>query len=70
MIAMVEQLQRVFERVGNLSEEEQKELAAIIETELADEARWDLRFAQTPDTLSKIAERAKRQYEQGLCGEL
>ena len=67
---MVEQLQKVFERVESLPEEEQKELAAIIEAELADEAHWDRRFAETPDTLAKIAERAKRQYEQGLCGEL
>lgn len=60
----------MIERVSGLPEEEQKELAAIIEAELADEARWDRRFTQTPDTLAKIAERAKLQYEQSLCEEL
>ncbi|MFI5386191.1 MAG: hypothetical protein ACHQ50_08735 [Fimbriimonadales bacterium] len=44
---------------------EQEALAAILEAEIADEAAWQKRFAETPGTIGKLVERAKRQYRRG-----
>jgi hypothetical protein len=67
---MVKALQEAVEKVQHLPEAQQETLASIIEAELADEQKWEARFNATPQTLLKIAERAKKQYEQGLCDEL
>jgi len=66
---MVNSLKIAIERAESLSERDQEALAAIIEAEISDEARWQSRFAETPATLNKIAERAKRQYDAGQCGD-
>jgi len=67
---MVKQLEVAINKAAELSEREQEVLAAIIEAELADEERWQKRFDETPDTLGRIAERARRQYDAGLCSDL
>jgi hypothetical protein len=67
---MVKALQEAVDKVQRLPDAQQETLASIIEAEIADEEKWEARFASSPGTLLKIAERAKRQYEQGLCEEL
>ncbi|HSI74120.1 MAG TPA: hypothetical protein VK934_13160 [Fimbriimonas sp.] len=67
---MVKALEKALDKVRQLPEEQQETLAALIEAELHDERRWRTRFAETPGTLQKLADRAKTQYERGLCDEL
>ena len=67
---MIKQLEQAIRKAEMLPEEDQEAIAALIEAELADDAKWEKRFSETEGTLLKIAERAKRQYEQGLCEEL
>ncbi len=67
---MTSKLQDILRRVEQMPEEEQNFLAAVMEEEIADEQRWQLRFAATPSVLESIQERAKRQFHQGLTGDL
>lgn len=67
---MVKRLESIVRKVEQLSEPEQEAIAAILEAELEDEQQWRKRFAETETTLLKVAERARRQYDAGQCGEL
>jgi len=67
---MVKRLEEVIVKVERLSDRDQEALAGIIEAELSDDARWQARFEETPQTIAKIVERAKAHYDQGSCGEL
>ena len=67
---MVKQLEQAMRKAETLSDRDQRTIAAIIEAELADEERWKQRFEETPSTLAEIAKRAKRQYDDGVCGDL
>ena len=67
---MVEQLEQAIRKAETLSDQDQRAIAAIIEAELADEERWTKRFEETTTTLAEIAKRAKRQYDEGVCGDL
>ena len=52
-----------------LPKAEQEALAAIIQAELADEAAWQKRFAETTSTLEKLVSRAKEQFRKGEYGD-
>ena len=69
-VHMVKELEQAIQKAEALSPAERTAIAAITETEIADEERWRRRFEATASTLSKTAERAKRQYDEGLCDEL
>ena len=67
---MVKQLELAVRKAENLSDRDQQVIAAIIEAELADESLWQHQFETSPETLAKLALRAKRQYDEGSCGDL
>jgi len=66
---VVKQLEQAVRKVESLSDRDQQVIAAIIETELTDEIHWQQQFDASPDTLAKLALKAKEQFDQGLCGE-
>jgi hypothetical protein len=67
---MVKRLEAVFLKAEHLSDRDQEALAGIIETEMIDDARWQARFEETSQTLTKIVERAKSHFRSGSCSEL
>ncbi len=66
---MVNELARVIEKAALLPDREQQVLASILEQELEDEAAWNRRFNDSPETLETLVKRAKAQYEAGVCTE-
>ena len=62
---MVKALQDAIRRAEELPETEQEALAAILQAEMADEARWQRRFAETPSTIEALVRRAKKQFADG-----
>ena len=67
---MSDRLKLLFDEASKLSEEEQEFLAARLEEELADEQRWQKRFAETPHVLEKLAAEAREAHAKGLTKEL
>jgi hypothetical protein len=51
-------LQKAFEEVSHLPEDEQAEFAEWLLAELADERRWKKTFAESQDLLAKMADEA------------
>lgn len=56
---------KAIEHAKRLPKEQQEVIAAIIEAELADEAKWQARFNETLSTLGKLQESAHEQYRSG-----
>lgn len=70
---MVEGLQTMFERAGQLSEDRQIEIAALIAESMEDpneidddECEWRRKFAASPHALEKLAQEAMSEREAGL----
>lgn len=61
---MTNLLQKAFDQASRLSESEQDALARWMLEELASEKQWDKRFAQSEDTLSKLAAEALQEHQQ------
>lgn len=64
---MVSSLQKAFEHAQRLPDAEQEFIAAIIEEELADEARWQEKLRATLPELKMMEQRAREQFERGEC---
>ena len=62
---MTKHLEKAFEEARKLPAEQQDTLAAIILEEIADEARWAKRFAETQDVLERLADEALAELEAG-----
>ena len=58
---MIEELDRLLKKVAMLSPERQRDIAAIIASEL----KWDSQFSQSETELSKLANEASQEYESG-----
>lgn len=62
---MTQLLQQAFGEVQKLPESEQDAIAAMILEELADEERWQEKFAASGDKLAKLAEKALQDIQAG-----
>ena len=58
---MVAELKEVISKVEQLDEEEQKQLAKLLEGEI----KWDTTFQKTQDQLSNLAQEALAEYKAG-----
>jgi hypothetical protein len=58
-------LEQALEKVAALPPDQQDAIAAQILDELADEERWDKRFAEKADVLRRLAEDAIEAHEHG-----
>jgi K+/H+ antiporter YhaU regulatory subunit KhtT len=58
---MVAELKEVISKVEQLQEEEQKQIAKLLE----DELQWDATFQKTQDQLSNLAQEALAEYKAG-----
>jgi hypothetical protein len=67
---MSDRLRLLMNRIEQMPEEDQEFVAALLEAELADEARWQKRFAKTPEVLEKLAAEARRAHKLGLAHEM
>ena len=70
---MVESLQTMFERAGQLSEDRQIEIAALIAEAMEDpndvdddELEWRRKFAASPYALGRLAQQAMAERDAGL----
>jgi hypothetical protein len=62
---MTHLLKQAFVKASKLPEVEQNVLARWVIEELASERRWEQAFAESEDTLSKLAHEALREHKQG-----
>ena len=62
---MTKLLEKAFEEARKLPPEDQDALGAIILEEIADEAGWTKRFAETQDQLSRWADDVRAEIEAG-----
>lgn len=62
---MTKLLEKVLNEVSRLPENEQDALAAVLLSELESEHRWSEAFAKFPNTLAKLAEEAKAEFQAG-----
>jgi len=62
---MTELLEKAIERMKKLEASEQDAIAAQILEELEDEEKWDTAFAQSQDSLAKLAAQAMEEYQAG-----
>jgi hypothetical protein len=62
---MTKLLEKAFQEASTLSEEDQDTLAALLLEEMADEARWDKAFAESPDLLEKLGDEALAEIRAG-----
>ncbi len=62
---MTKLLEKALEEVRKLPPDGQDAIGAIILEELADEARWAKRFAETQDLLEKMADEALAELKAG-----
>lgn len=67
---MTELLEQAIARLKTLNPEQQDALATRILEEIEDEIRWDVSFANSPDTLAKLADEALEEYRAGKTREL
>ena len=58
-------LDKAIEEARKLPAEEQDALGALILEEIADEARWAKKFAETQDVLEKLADEALAELKAG-----
>jgi hypothetical protein len=62
---MTKLLKEVLAKLSKLSPERQDELAAWLLAEMEDEARWDKSFAESRDSLKKLADEALEEHRRG-----
>ena len=62
---MIDLLKKAFDEARKLPPEEQEALAAIILEEIADEARWAKKFAETRHVLEALATQADAEIDAG-----
>jgi hypothetical protein len=62
---MSKSMQLLLERVSQMPEEEQEQVARWFLEELDDDARWDALFASSQDVLRKMAEDAREDFRSG-----
>jgi hypothetical protein len=62
---MTKLLDKAIEEARKLPPGEQDAVGAIILEEIADEARWAKKFAETKDALERLAEEALADHEAG-----
>ncbi len=62
---MTKLLDKAIEQARKLPPEDQDALGAIILDEIADEARWARRFAETQDQLARWADVVREEIESG-----
>lgn len=62
---MTELLEKAIERVKRLEASEQDAIATKILEELEKEEKWDRAFAQSQDSLAKLATEAMEEYQAG-----
>jgi hypothetical protein len=62
---MTQLLEQVIAEVHKLSLDQQDQIAQIILDELADEQRWDAAFANSQDTLARLAAKARADVQAG-----
>ena len=60
---MTQLLEKVFAEAGKLSEMEQIALAKWLLNELSSDKRWDKAFAESEETLEKLADEASREHK-------
>ena len=61
---MTELLENALEKVSELSEQEQNEIATLILQEITDEERWQKSFANSKTQLKTLAEEALKEYKE------
>lgn len=62
---MTKLLDKAIEQARKLPPEDQDALCAIILDEIADEARWTKRFAETQDQLARWSDEVREEIESG-----
>ena len=62
---MTKLLEKAFEKVSSLPQDEQDAIAAQILAELEDEAAWGKRFASGKGTLRRLADEALAEHRRG-----
>lgn len=62
---MTQLLEQAYARISELPEAEQDSIATLILDELADEAEWDCKFADSSDVLSRLAQKALAEHRAG-----
>ena len=67
---MTELVEKAFNALAKLPEDQQEAFAEWILAELEDEAHWDRQFAASLDQLEQLGEQALAQYRAGLAEEL
>lgn len=67
---MTKLLEQAFAEASKLSPREQDALADWLLAELASERRWEKLFADSQDTLSKLAAEALREHRSGQTQDL
>ena len=58
-------LEQAIAEVHRLPPEQQDAIATLILEELADEERWNHAFAQSPDALARLAQKARAEKRAG-----
>ena len=67
---MTELLERVIAQLKALPADEQNAIATMILDEIEDEAKWDITFASSQDTLAQLAAEAMLEYSTDKTQEL
>ncbi len=67
---MTDSLKKAFDATSRLPEEEQNAVAEWLLAELASEEGWGVRFAETHDALSALAQKALTEHEKGETEDL
>ena len=67
---MTDMLKKAFDAASQLSEEEQDAVAEWLLAELASEARWEERFAETQNALSVLSQEAMDENRRGEAEDL
>lgn len=62
---MIDQVKKIFNRIANLPEKQQIELAKLIE----DEISWEQTFASSQEALVALAKEAIQEYKSGKTSE-
>lgn len=62
---MIDQVKKIFNRIANLPEKQQIELAKLIE----DEISWEQTFASSQEALAALAKEAIQEYKSGKTSE-
>jgi hypothetical protein len=62
---MTKRLAEAFAEAAKLPDDQQEAIAVLLMEEIASERRWDEAFAKSQDQLSKLADQALAEFEQG-----